>query len=595
MSFYIEEIKVSGPGKSDSTIKLKQGVNIIYGPSNTGKSYIINCIDYIFGAKDSPIDESFGYDTISVTVRTESGSVVMRRGLGKNKIVVESDDPSVESGEYNSQASGKNHEKTINFVWLSLFGIQDYHSVISNENFDKRVLSCRTFLHMFLLTETKIIAKESVVLSNIPTSNTAEISSLIFLLTGQDFKDSEKQDSDEIKNAKRTAVKAYINKELFSLSERSRELTERLGENESFDLQEEIKEALRNITALEKQIQESVRENQAILERLHVCNEELSECKVLLSRYDELMTQYSADVRRLSFIVDGEANIEEHPEGKCPFCDGKISLDKTNYIEAAKADCRKIKLQMKDLEKAQKALQEEKEGLEREIAQLLAKKQTTEELISVELTPTLEALNEKLALFREIVELKREIEILKKIAEKKSSDIIAADEDDDNAVKFKVREHLDYDFIESISKDIRTLLEKSHYDNLLTAVFDKSTMDVVVNGKAKRSNGKGYCAFLNTTVALALARYMIENAKYTPGLLVLDSPILSFKETDDKKPSESMRNGLFENLVSQDNALQLIIVENEIPSIDYKEAKLIQFTKNRKEGRYGFLNDVYDL
>ena len=388
MSFYIEEIKVSGSGKADSIIKLKQGVNIIYGPSNTGKSYIINCIDYMFGAKDSPIDESFGYDTIALTVRTESGSVVMRRGLGKKKVVVDSDDPSVESGEYNIQASGKNHEKTINFVWLSLFGIQDYHSVITNENFDKRVLSCRTFLHMYLLTETKIIAKESVVLSNIPTSNTAEISSLIFLLTGQDFKDSEKQDSDEIKNAKRTAVKAYINKELFSLSERSRELTEQLGENESFDLQEEIKEALKNITALEKQIQESVRENQAILERLHICNEELSECKVLLSRYDELMTQYNADVRRLSFIVDGEANIEEHSEGKCPFCDGKISLDKTNYIEAAIADCRKIKLQMKDLEKAQKALQEEKEELEREIAQLLAKKQTTEELISVELTPT---------------------------------------------------------------------------------------------------------------------------------------------------------------------------------------------------------------
>ena len=546
----------------------------------------------MFGAKDSPIDESFGYDTISLTVRTESGSVVMRRGLGKKKVVVDSDDPSVESGEYNIQASGKNHEKTINFVWLSLFGIQDYHSVISNENFGKRVLSCRTFLHMFLLTETKIIAKESVVLSNIPTSNTAEISSLIFLLTGQDFKDSEKQDSDEIKNAKRTAVKAYINKELFSLSERSRELTEQLGENESFDLQEEIKEALKNITALEKQIQEAVRENQAILERLHVCNEELSECKVLLSRYDELMTQYSADVRRLSFIVDGETNIEEHSEGKCPFCDGKVSLDKTNYIEAARADCRKIKLQMKDLEKAQKALQEEKEGLEREIAQLHAKKQTTEELISVELAPTLEALNEKLALFREIVELKREIEILKKIAAQKSSDIIAADEDDDNAVKFKVREHLDYGFIETISKDIKTLLDKSHYDNLLTAVFDKSTMDVVVNGKAKRSNGKGYCAFLNTTVALALARYMIESAKYAPGLLVLDSPILSFKETDDKKPTDSMRNGLFENLVSQDNALQLIIVENEIPLIDYKGSNLIHFTKNREEGRYGFLNGV---
>lgn len=594
MSFYIEEIKVSGSGKVDSIIKLKQGVNIIYGPSNTGKSYIINCIDYMFGAKDSPIDESFGYDTISLTVRTESGTVEMCRGLGKKKVVVDSKDPNVESGEYNITASGKNHEKTINFVWLSLFGIKDHHSVIFNENFDKRVLSCRTFLHMFLLTETKIIAKESIVLSKNPTTNTSEISSLIFLLTGQDFKDSEKQDSDEIKKAKRSAVKEYINKELFSLSERSRELKEQLGENESFDLQEEIKEALKNITSLEKQIQESVRMNQAILQRLHVCNEELSECKVLLSRYDELMTQYNADLRRLSFIVDGESIIEEHPEGKCPFCDGKISLDKTNYIEAARADCRKIKLQMKDLAKAQEALQEEKEIFEQEIEQLLDKKQTTEELINVELTPSLEALNQKLDLFREIVKLNQEIEILNKIVEQKSNDIAAADKDDENTKKFKVKEHLEYSFIEKISEDIRTILKKSHYDNILTAVFDKSTMDVVVNGKAKRSNGKGYCAFLNTIVALSLAKYMIESARYAPGLLVLDSPILSFKETDDKKPSESMRNGLFENLVSQNNALQLIIVENEIPSINYKESNLIHFTKNREEGRYGFLDSVYD-
>ena len=592
MRFYIEEIKVSGPGKMDSTIKLKQGVNIIYGPSNTGKSYIINCIDYMFGAKDSPIDESFGYDTISLTVKTESGFVVMNRGLGKKKIVVESNDPNVESGEYNIKASRKSHKKTINYVWLSLFGIKDYHNVISNENFENQVLSCRTFLHMFLLTETKIIAKESVVFSGIPTSNTVEISSLIFLLTGQDFADSEKQESDEIKKAKKTAVKAYINKELFSLSERCRELTERLEKNESFDLQEEIKEAPRKIALLERQIQESIRENQTILERLHTCNEELSECKVLLSRYDELMTQYSADVRRLSFIVDGEANIEEHLEGKCPFCDGKILLGKTNYIEAARADCRKIKLQMKDLEKAQKALQEEKESIEQKIAQLLAKKQTTEDLINVELTPTLEELNEKLALFREIVELKREIDILKGFAEKKSNDIIMTDEGGDDVVKFKVREHLDYSFIESISEDIKSLLEKSHYDNLLTVIFDKRTMDVVINGKAKHSNGKGYCAFLNTTVALALARYMIESAKYAPGLLVLDSPILSFKETDDKQPSDSMRNGLFENLVSQDNALQIIIVENEIPPIDYNSSNLIRFTKNKEEGRYGFLNDV---
>ena len=37
MSFYIERLTVTGVGKKDSTIELSNGVNIIYGPSNTGK------------------------------------------------------------------------------------------------------------------------------------------------------------------------------------------------------------------------------------------------------------------------------------------------------------------------------------------------------------------------------------------------------------------------------------------------------------------------------------------------------------------------------------------------------------------------------
>ena len=50
MSFYIEKIIVTGSGKTDSIIELSNGVNIIYGPSNTGKTYIVKCIDYMFGS-----------------------------------------------------------------------------------------------------------------------------------------------------------------------------------------------------------------------------------------------------------------------------------------------------------------------------------------------------------------------------------------------------------------------------------------------------------------------------------------------------------------------------------------------------------------
>lgn len=67
----------------------------------------------------------------------------------------------------------------------------------------------------------------------------------------------------------------------------------------------------------------------------------------------------------VSFIVDGTANMPQISETQCPFCDGKIRIEKTpNYIEAAKSDYKKIKLQAKDLQKAYDELLAEKDILE---------------------------------------------------------------------------------------------------------------------------------------------------------------------------------------------------------------------------------------
>ena len=69
MSFYIEKIIVTGSGKTDSIIELSNGVNIIYGPSNTGKTYIVKCIDYMFGSEREPIDSK---RTIASTLSAKS-------------------------------------------------------------------------------------------------------------------------------------------------------------------------------------------------------------------------------------------------------------------------------------------------------------------------------------------------------------------------------------------------------------------------------------------------------------------------------------------------------------------------------------------
>ena len=595
MSFYIEKIIVTGSGKTDSIIELSNGVNIIYGPSNTGKTYIVKCIDYMFGSEREPIDISTGYQYIKIIVRTQCGTITMSRKIGENKIEVSSNDNNVPSGKYATKASRTNYDKTINSVWLSLIGINDLHLVISNENYKKQILSWRTFSHMFMLTETKIISEYSAILSGRDTSNTAVIASLIFLLSGQDFAETETKDTKEIKEAKKNAVKAYINKELFRLSERNQELLAQLKENPNIDIAVEIEKIMAEISTNEKRINSSIEENQKILAQLYEKNENLSECNVLLNRYDELTTQYDADLKRLNFIVDGEANLNTSFSTHCPFCDGEVVVKKNqNYIDAAKSEYKKIKLQAKDLESASKELRSEKLSLEQEIGTLMAKKKSIEELIEKELKPQVFNLKEKLSTYKDAIECQKEIDILKKLSEQKTADMIENDTDEESELKFKVKEHLDYSFINELSNGIKSFLENCNYDNLLSVIFDKADMDIVINGKKKSSNGKGYNAYFNSVVAIVLSRYMESKAKYSPDFLVLDSPILSLKEKETKKPSETMRNTLFENIVDNQKGIQTIVIENEIPEINYKDANIIHFTKEKNNGRYGFLLDVAD-
>ena len=595
MSFYIEKIIVTGSGKTDSIIELSNGVNIIYGPSNTGKTYIVKCIDYMFGSEREPIDISTGYQYIKIIVRTQCGTITMSRKIGENKIEVSSNDNNVPSGKYATKASRTNYDKTINSVWLSLIGINDLHLVISNENYKKQILSWRTFSHMFMLTETKIISEYSAILSGRDTSNTAVIASLIFLLSGQDFAETETKDTKEIKEAKKNAVKAYINKELFRLSERNQELLAQLKENPNIDIAVEIEKIMAEISTNEKRINSSIEENQKILAQLYEKNENLSECNVLLNRYDELTTQYDADLKRLNFIVDGEANLTASFSTHCQFCDGEVVVKKNqNYIDAAKSDYKKIKLQAKDLESASKELRSEKLSLEQEIGTLMAKKKSIEELIEKELKPQVFNLKEKLSTYKDAIECQKEIDILKKLSEQKTADMIEKDTDEESELKFKVKEHLDYSFINELSNGIKSFLENCNYDNLLSVIFDKADMDIVINGKKKSSNGKGYNAYFNSVVAIVLSRYMESKAKYSPDFLVLDSPILSLKEKETKKPSETMRNTLFENIVDNQKGIQTIVIENEIPEINYKDANIIHFTKEKNNGRYGFLLDVAD-
>ena len=54
--FYIESITAHGSGKNDSVVSFGEGLNIIQGFSNTGKTCVVRCIDFIYGCRIPLLD-----------------------------------------------------------------------------------------------------------------------------------------------------------------------------------------------------------------------------------------------------------------------------------------------------------------------------------------------------------------------------------------------------------------------------------------------------------------------------------------------------------------------------------------------------------
>ena len=134
--FYIEKLVVSGRGHKASVIDFQPGLNFVLGPSNTGKSLVMDCIDYVFGftpKKNRPskiVDNSYGYNCISLHLATGRGTVILERKIGGSKISVSGTDPTVDHGSYSVNHNAK---KNINAVYLHLLGIDEPHSVRSAE------------------------------------------------------------------------------------------------------------------------------------------------------------------------------------------------------------------------------------------------------------------------------------------------------------------------------------------------------------------------------------------------------------------------------------------------------------------------------
>jgi len=599
--FYIEKLVVKGAGKKDAIAEFDKELTIISGPSNTGKTTIILCIDYIFGSDNPPFARTTGYETIILFVRTENGSVQFMRKLESNKIDVVSSDDRIESGTYKHRIATKSME-AISKVWLTLIGIEDDHDIIANENFRPQHLTWRTFLPAFLIKERQIERESSILMPEGGVKSiqgrTAFLSSLLFLIYGNDFSNFDKRESKKERSIRKAAVENYINKELSGVADREQSILDMIKAFDGLDVQKEIDSAVQALSDIEEKISTAMSSSQSLLNSMMVKKERLTECQMLISRYAALKTQYSADIKRLSFIVDGETVMQyvDHDD-TCPFCDGKMPKQKTkSYVDAARSELSRIVAQYNDLVGAEKDIEQQIKELQAEVALLAEQKSNIEDLIAKELKPKAKDLTGTIDAYRVYIQLKNELEVIHRLADGWNNDLRDMQNEEESDIKYKPMEKFDDRFWSGMDAALYDILTECKYTPLVSARFSKSSFDLEINGQPKAlTQGKGYCSILNTIVVMAFRKFMMENAVYNPGLHIVDTPLHGIDEGTKNETSDSVQTALFQYFINSREMGQLIIVENKrtLPELDYDQSgvKRIIFTGVVGEDDCGFLHD----
>lgn len=602
--FYIKKVLAKGTGKTDSFVELQPGLNLIQGRSNTGKTCIIKCIDFCFGGKNKPFDESLGYTSIELLVSSPKGDIQITRTFGKNKVDVVTNVPGFESGIYDlkkSNSKKKEPAPVLGDLLLASIGIEDEQFIYKNKYFDTQKMSWRTILPLLLFSVNDIVKESSVIEPTQATEKTAFLSSLLLLIYGKEFANIDPKTKKEIRVARKKAVEEYVNKKIIAVSEKKKSLEEQLALFDDIDVEEKMQEIIDNIKATEDKISTASSQSKEILGQIVELQEQAAECNILQGRYATLRGQYVSDIKRLSFIVNGEVEMKNIAHNTiCPFCEGVIPVkDKKSYIKSAQAELHRITNQMNGLVETEKELTAEKEGISSQLAELETQRDDIERIIQEELQPQADNLKKMHEDYRVYIQIQHELSVIADFATSWESDLRELPSDEESESEYHPKELFDNEFQEKIDKLLKDALSECSFPNLTTARLNLSSFDVEINGRKKQNfNGQGYTSFLNSIIAMAFRQYLSENAVYDPGFLVIDTPLLGLDQGVSDVSPESMRASLYTYFSNHQDCGQIILLDNmkNVPDIDFESTgtNIITFTKGLEPGRYGFLMDVTD-
>ena len=607
-------LSFTGTAKPVSTLSFADGTNVIYGASNTGKSFTLAALQFMLG-KSTPlpvIEQLDGYEAVLLGVDIPSiGPVTLYRGVqGAGFRLYEglhheppNDVPfQVLDAEFDART------ENITSVILGALGLAGKF-VVKNENGEKNSVTLRSLDPFTFVDEGSIIDARSPILSGQYTSATAEKNLFRLLLTGRDDAAIVAVVPAKIRKARQEGQRELLEDWIASLDTQidaigiSREQLDDQGKR----IEASLTTIQGDLAKRQRRIDEVTRERRRMIDESDRSAAQAREIDLTLARFARLMEVYESDVERLEALEQGGHLLLARLDRPCPLCGadsehqhhhGQRDVERSRV--AARVEISRIDRERRDLVATMNALSSDfTSNLEN--AERLRRRMAAAERILGALRPEESGLREE---YERRIEARDTIRDRLKLFEERDRLAVQLSQvsTTQTAAKPKLVVGIDgptgHDFASKVSE----VLTAWKFPGNPVVSFDGQTQDIRLDGKERGANGKGVRAILHSAFKVAVLLYCQDNDLPHPGVLALDTPLLTYREPirvprhgalapDEKKlAATTLYEHFYLHLASLNGRAQFIILENNDPPSDLVDRLSVQtFTGDLADGRSGLL------
>jgi len=603
-------VVVTGPGKPAASVEFRSGLNLIVGASETGKTYIFQILDLLFGASTPPksISESQGYDEATLGILSRDGDAFsLRRALqGGEAKRLPGAWPEIQT-EAQEQTLGSVHSRgkrdTISAVLLEYLGLFG-REVREDQYGKKHSLSFRDVARLILVDEKRIISEQSPALTDQHLSHTKERSVFSLFLTGTDDTAVVSQERPKERNAR---LRAQDDVYLRLLNEREQQWNALGLDAQGLDAQcARVRAAVEHsssvVVTVQTQIDELTRKRDGTWSELQDAASRRLFLGEQIKRLELLSEHYASDKARMEAAIEAGQAFEVLPTGQCPVCGHRpVSADTAGVIDDRLHDFQKgcqgeisridalavdlahaltdVRKEEAEVNSRRSALQKTLDECNDDIEVLLEKRGSASGPTLTELIEQQQRLASATALRDELAQLRSAHDRLQTELNTKSP-------------RPTVPQGVSTASAATFCEFVAATLSAWKYPYGGKVAFDPKAYDIAVGHKARGSLGKGHRALTYAAFVISLMRYCRARGLPHPGFVILDTPLNPFRGQDTDSPDRlnpEVQEAFYADLAADRSGDQFIVLENTEPPTQLRSRmNYVHFSGRPGLGRQGF-------